>query len=163
MTYETAYFTSPNVMITRYRGLVTEQLLRKVYAADGVYVNSLSNQDHIYRISYVIGATTTYAELRKIAAMNAEKKPGHPSDPRITAMFVGTAAIVKVASNVVGQPQYGNNRMAIYSTLSGAYAFIQQNLNLSAIPEALTRLLDENDMLRLDFMTLQGDNDNGTD
>jgi hypothetical protein len=64
-----------------------------------------------------------------------DKRPGSPSDPRITNIMVASGPLWNLAANAASQTQYGGVNVHLYSTVEEAIEFARQESRRKVSPE----------------------------
>jgi hypothetical protein len=64
-----------------------------------------------------------------------DKRPGSPSDPRITNIMVASGPLWKLAASAAAQAQYGGVNVHLYSTVEEAIEFARRESRKEESPE----------------------------
>jgi hypothetical protein len=102
-------------MICSYIGMVGPAEHREIYQAAADILEQTGQ--HLYRLSNYTAVTSSFADVMAIAKEIGAGIPGSASDPRITAVIIGTHQWTTLAIEMVKRPQFGGIQVALFNTV----------------------------------------------
>lgn len=84
--------------------------------------------EHIYRITDVREATSTFSEIIQIIRSGASDSPSATNDPTITIVFVGKSQWSKLFIDAMQQHQFGQVSIPLFNTIEEAMQFVEEDM-----------------------------------
>jgi hypothetical protein len=104
-----------DIVIFSFNGNVTVDEQREMYHVSAEILEATGR--HLYRLTNYTFVTSTFAEVLGIVRDMGTGIPGSVSDPRITAVIVGSHQWTKLAIDMAKRPQFGGILVSTFSTV----------------------------------------------
>lgn len=125
MAFDVERLEGEPIVVVRGRTLPDDhrQEMQKMFDA----VNKLIGPDEkVFCITDLTEMKINFSNLVMGMSSIRDKRPGSPSDPRVTSVMVGSGALWSLAASAASQTQYGGVKVKIFSTLEEAVEFARQ-------------------------------------
>jgi hypothetical protein len=104
------------IIIATITGILDTDVVSQMYRQTNEIMAQLG-LSKVYRISDYTEANISFADLLRVTALAGTDQPGSANDPRITPLFVGTDAMVRLGADVLRQRQVN---IQIFRTINDA-------------------------------------------
>lgn len=126
MTVEVSTLPDKPVVLATLRGQITLDDARYIFQQTHKLRQSMP--DHIYRLTDVREATSSFSEIIQIIRSGADDLPSATNDPTITVVFVGKSQWSKLFIDAMRQQQFGQVTIPLFNTLDEALEFIDDDI-----------------------------------
>jgi hypothetical protein len=126
MTVEVSTLPDKPVVLATLRGQITLDDARYIFQQTHELRQSMP--DHIYRLTDVREATSSFSEIIQIIRSGADDLPSATNDPTITVVFVGKSQWSKLFIDAMRQQQFGQVTIPLFNTLDEALEFINDDI-----------------------------------
>jgi hypothetical protein len=126
MPVEVSRIPDEPVIIATLRGQIVAEDTQYIF--DRTQELRQNMPEHIYRITDVRDATSSFASIIEIIQQGAADRPSSTSDPTVTVVFVGKSQWSKLYIDALRQSEFGQVDIPLFNTLDEARAFIKNDM-----------------------------------
>ncbi len=113
------------ILLASLSGKVTPEMIYQLYEESARLADEAG---HAYRITDVSDLDGSFGDLVLVMAKAASGQPGSPSDPRITAVLVGSEMLVRIYAEGLRQEQYGKLNVPLFANHDEALVYLREQM-----------------------------------